>query len=175
MKKGHIIELAVDVILLLIGLILPLIIPHDAPILICSFGLSLCSALEIVEYIFNHQKKDALFISLSALLSVCLIAFFEMKYNFALGIGFLVFTVLSCFIKIFSLKYINVKRTRLFKVKYIFTFLFTIVGIAVSIATYYDAFSKLYLFSMLLTFFALQELFCDLITYVDEVKEVFKG
>ena len=174
MKKGHIVELVIDAIMLLVGLVLPFVATEDAPVLICSIGLLLCSGLEFIEYIFNKERRDSIFMGLAALISILIITLLEIKYNFALGVAFIVFTVLSGFIKVFSLKDIKVERTRLFKLKYIFIGLFALIGVLVSIAAYYKVYPMVYLFSILILCFALQELLCDLVTYVDEVKEVFK-
>lgn len=174
MKKGHVAELIIDSILMLIGLILSMFSNYESPLLICFLSLFTCSVLEAIEYIFNRDKNEALFMSLALLISTVIIVFIKGRPAFSLAISFLLLTVLSLIIKVYSLKYIKAERVRLLWFRYIIISIFTILGILTSVATYYEMFSKIYLLSLFLSCFGLQELFCDVLIYIDEVKNVFK-
>lgn len=175
MKKGHVIELMVDAIIIVIGLTLSLFASFFAPTLVYAGVLLGCSILEFIEYIFNKDKKDAIFMSLASLIGFILVALTKDNLELTLAVAMLAFTVFSCFIKIYGLKYINIKRTKLFSMRYIVIGVFTLLGVLVSIGVYYEILPKTYLVSLLFMCFGLQELFCDILIHINEIKEVFKG
>ena len=175
MKKGHFIELLVDIIVLLIGLILSFLSIYKSPILLCFLSLLICSFLEAIEYIFNHDKKDTLFMSFALLISAIIIIFIKGRPALAFAVSFLALSVLSFIIKVYSLRYIKKEKIKLLGLRYVIISIFTVFGILVSIATYYELFSKIYLLSLLLSCFGLQELFCDMLVHIDEIKNLIKG
>lgn len=174
MKKGHIIELIIDALIVMIGLILSLFSSRAFPTVVYAGVFILCCLLEIIEFLFNKERKEALFMSSISLICFLFIIIVKAKINLVLACTVLGFSFLSLFVKVYSLKYIKKERTRLFSLRYYIISVFSLLGILISIALYYQLLTKVYLISLLFMCFGLQELFCDILMHVDEVKEVFK-
>ncbi len=174
MKKGHVIELIIDSILVFSGLVLSVLSNISQTECFYLVLLLIIALMESIEYIFNRDRKDSILMSIGSLVSALIIFLIKDKLNFTLAIAALSFTVLSFIIKVYSLKYIEKQKSRLLILRYIVIGVFTLLGIMISISLYYKVLTNTYLFSLLLMSFSLQELFCDILTYVDEIKEVLK-
>lgn len=173
MKKGHIIELVIDTIIVVIGLALS-ILAKPSTKLMCALVFLALSILEIIEYFFNKDRKEALFISIAAVVSFAIILLLNSKLNLVLAYSTIAFSISSLVTKVYSLVYIKKERTNFFVMRYIIIGVFSLLAIFTSIALYYHVLTNMYLVSLLIMCFGLQELFCDMIMYIDELREIFK-
>lgn len=178
MKKTYVVQLIIDAVVIFLGMcnyFFPSIVRLS---LNTTFYLmmSVYAGLELCEYIFDHSRKEPLYLFLAS--SVCAFSgLFLRNYpeNYVLSITVAVWTLMISIIKTISLEEIYHKKTNLFMIRLIGMASVVLIGITVSINMYYKVTETIvYMLGFLYMGYGIIELSCDFLSYLSEDSKFLK-
>ena len=171
MKKTYVVQLIIDAVVTFLGLCL-YIFPNVAdlgPHEIFSLTMGIYAGLELCEYIFDHSRKEPLFIFIAAAVA-SFASYFLRAYdaNYVIPITVVVWIIFYAIIKMISLGEIKAKKSNLFIIRLVSMSMLIILGILVSINIFYRISSIGYVLALMFLSYGAIEAFCDFLTYLSE-------
>ena len=177
MKKTYLVQLIIDIIVIILGLCLYLYpnVTNLSPNLIFSLTFGIYAILELFEYIFDHSRKEPLYIFFSAGVA-SFATYFLRSYeaNYVIPITIVVWIISFAIVKIINLGEILAKKSNLFIIKLVSLSVLVILGILVSINIYYQLSLITYALALMYLSYGTIEAFCDFLMYLSENSKFLK-
>lgn len=171
MKKTYVVQLIIDAVVVLMGICL-FLFPNVAslsPTMIFSLMMVIYAGLELCEYIFDHSRREPLFIFIAAALSA-FASYFLHSYDahYVISLTLVVWIIIFAIVKIITLEEIHAKKSNLFIIKLVSTSMLVILGILVSISIYFRISDIGYALALMYLSYGAIEAFCDFLAYLSE-------
>lgn len=176
-KKTFIVQLVIDAVIIMLGLFIFIFsnIVDLSPNTIFSLTFGIYAGLELCEFIFDHTRKEPLYIFIAAGISSfsgCFLSSYDPSYVISLTLA--VWIIFFAIIKIISLEEIMAKKSHLFTIKLVSMSMLILLGIFVCVIIYLRINSIGYVLALMYLSYGVIEGLCDFLSYLSEDSKFLK-